>query len=120
MLAMLIIILSIILGAIGQLFLKLAADGCSDRTGNLDFYLGLATNLNTWLGALAYGLSFMLWLKVLARYELSFARPLVSLSYVIVAALSLVVLGERPSTLRWLGIGLVTAGVIVIGLEGGA
>ncbi|OPZ60106.1 MAG: 4-amino-4-deoxy-L-arabinose-phosphoundecaprenol flippase subunit ArnF [Deltaproteobacteria bacterium ADurb.Bin510] len=117
---MLLIILSIILGAAGQIFLKLAADGCAEHTSNLDFYLSLAANHNTWLGALTYGLSFMLWLKVLARFELSYARPLVGLSYVIVAALSLIVLGERPSALRWLGIGLVTAGVIVIGLEGGA
>ena len=48
--------------------------------------------------------------------ELSLAYPLVSLAFVMVAVLSWVVLGERLSAGRIMGIGLIVIGVALIGV----
>jgi hypothetical protein len=49
-------------------------------------------------------------LKVLSRVELSLAYPHVSLAFVSVAVLSWLVLGERLSARRIIGIGLIVIG----------
>ena len=55
----------------------------------------------------------MSWLAVLARYPLSFAYPMLSLSYVLVyvGATHWPLLGEAPSPLRTLGTLLILTGV---------
>jgi drug/metabolite transporter (DMT)-like permease len=50
----------------------------------------------------------------------SVALPLTALEYVIVAVLGIQILKEAVPPLRWAGIALVVAGVILIGLAGGA
>ena len=47
--------------------------------------------------------------------ELSLAYPLVSLAFVLVAVLSWLVLGERLSASRIMGIGLIVIGVALLG-----
>jgi drug/metabolite transporter (DMT)-like permease len=51
------------------------------------------------------------WLQVLDHADLSFAKPITSLSYVSVAALSMIYLGEYLHPVQLLGIGVVLAGV---------
>jgi len=108
---------AIVLGAMGQLFLKLASSGAGNRDF-FNFYMSLAKNVNLWLGFSCYGLSFLIWLKVLSRYDLSFARPLVGLGYVIAALLAWWFLGEKITIIRWLGIFLIVSGVVIVGMSG--
>ena len=51
------------------------------------------------------------WLRVLDRADLSFAKPVTSLSYVTVCILSGLYLGEDIGALQIIGIGVVIAGV---------
>lgn len=51
------------------------------------------------------------WLKVLDHADLSYAKPFTSLSYVTVAILSVVLLGETIAPLQLVGIAIVVAGV---------
>lgn len=55
------------------------------------------------------------WLKVLEKSDLSFALPITSLSYVTVAGLSHLWLGEPVGSSKIVGIACVLAGVALIG-----
>lgn len=58
------------------------------------------------------------WIVVLDHADLSYAHAITSLSYVSVAALSVVSLGETISGPQMLGIGLILAGVWFVGKSG--
>lgn len=55
-----------------------------------------------------------LWLLVLYRMDVSRAFPFLSLGSIIVVAVSRLVLKERVSALRWLGVVLISAGVAMV------
>jgi len=69
-----------------------------------------------WLGLLLMATFFFLWLLVLSFADLSFALPLTALTYVFTGLLVGPMLGEEVSPQRWLGMILITAGVVVISL----
>lgn len=110
----LIILISVCLGSFAQILFKLGVVN-----------LGL-TNLNFWetlkiifspyilIGLTAFAFSFFLWLKVLAVTPLSFAYPMLSLSYVIVTIASWLLLGESLPLLRVLGLGFIITGISLI------
>jgi drug/metabolite transporter (DMT)-like permease len=60
---------------------------------------------------------FLAWLVVLSWADLSWALPMNALEYVVVAYLGWKLLGERIEPRRWAGIGLVSAGVLLIMLS---
>ena len=65
-------------------------------------------------GFLAYAVSAALWIVILSRAELSWAFPMVSLSYVLTAILSPVLLGESFSVQRFVGIIVICLGVYIV------
>jgi drug/metabolite transporter (DMT)-like permease len=62
-------------------------------------------------GAGLYVINFFLWITVLSKVDLSVAFPTGSTSYIIVAVLSMVFLGEQISLYRWSGIFLIIIGI---------
>lgn len=58
-------------------------------------------------------LAFLSWTLALSYFELSFAYPFTSLSFVVVLVLSVVLFGEAPTVSKFVGIGLILAGLIV-------
>jgi drug/metabolite transporter (DMT)-like permease len=102
---------SISLSAFAQLLMKI---GMSSTLAENSMF-AVATNPYVAGGFAAYGIGAVLWLKVLSRVDLSLAYPLVSLAFVMVAVLSWLVLGERLSAGRIMGIGLIVIGVALIG-----
>lgn len=70
-------------------------------------------------GSSLYLASLASWLWILAHLPLSIALPVSGLNYVTVAIASRVLLNERIDRRRALGIAVIVAGVIVIGLTGG-
>jgi undecaprenyl phosphate-alpha-L-ara4N flippase subunit ArnF len=62
-------------------------------------------------GLAAYGLSLLAWLAVLTRYPLSYAYPLLGISYVLVYAGATRWLMEPATPLRTFGTVLILAGV---------
>ncbi len=58
------------------------------------------------------------WLKVLGNADLSYAKPITSLSYVTVTVLSVVLLGETIHPVQIAGIVIVIAGVWLISQTG--
>jgi len=105
------VLVSLCIGAIGQVMLKLGAhtpvNGPADLAGNL---LRPMT-----LGALVlYGVATLLWITVLSRSALSYAYPLLGLGYVLVVLVSAGVLHEPVSVQRWVGVLLVALGFVVV------
>ena len=76
--------------------------------------------LRTWLflglSGLATGVSWVCYFRALKLGEASKVAPVDKLSVVLVAVFAFAFLGERPSLQEWLGILLVTAGVLVLTL----
>ena len=52
-------------------------------------------------------------LALLSRADLSFVLPVIATSFVLIAIVGHFVLGERVSGLRWLGILLISFGVLL-------
>jgi len=69
------------------------------------------------LSALATGASWVCYFRALQLGRASQVAPLDRLSLVLVALFAFAFLGERPAAQDWLGIGLVTAGVLALTLK---
>ena len=120
--ATLLLISSIILSASGQIFMKLGMLDLHEiaypnGADNLSDILSIMPAL-TWIGIGigSYGISLLAWLGVLARFELSFAYPMLSISYALVymVAVTWPRLGETTSPLKTAGILFIIIGVILI------
>lgn len=109
-------LLSVGLAAGAQICLRMGAQDL----GGLSVLATLAEALSRPLvivGLATYALSSALWLAILSRVELSVAYPLGSLGYVVVVVMAAVT-GEVVPLNRWLGVGLIAIGVLLIGWLG--
>lgn len=67
------------------------------------------------IGLGLFVLSAVSWLLVLSRVPLSVAYPFVGLTYVLTTLFSKFVLKESVPSIRWLGVGLILAGIMIVG-----
>lgn len=85
---------------------------------NMDFGLAMiALALATpgvWLAVLGYIGSFVVWMLILQRMDLSQAFPMTGLVYITVPAFAWALLGESIDVTRSFGIGLIVAGVVAL------
>lgn len=107
--ALKILFMSIILNAIGQILFKTARAGQPDAS-----LISVFLRPEIWIGILFYGLSALCWLHVLARTQLSYAYPILALTFPIIVALSSVLFAEPVSLVRWLGVGVIMIGVSLL------
>jgi drug/metabolite transporter (DMT)-like permease len=85
-----------------------------DRSEHFDFITTIS-HPRVLAGLVLYGLGFLAWIVTLRRYQLSFVYPLfIAVSYVSVAATSVVLLGEHVTWGRAVGIGLIGVGVLFV------
>lgn len=66
------------------------------------------------IGLSFYAASLILWLMVLTKENLSFVYPLVAFSYVVTVVLSRLILHEPVPSLRWLGLAVIVAGILLV------
>ncbi len=107
--------LVVVLDTAGQLLWKFAVGNLPDWQSP---WQAVDTILHQPLFLLVVGvllLQLFNWLEVLEKSDLSFALPITSLSYVTVAGLSHLWLGEPLGTAKVVGIACVLAGVALIG-----
>jgi len=119
---------SIVLSALGQLGMKAGMQNLKLARAGGEIAWSLASSprllgalLFTTAGLVAYGLSLLAWLAVLVRYRLSYAYPLLALSYVLVyvGATQWPELAEAATPQRTIGTLLILAGVGLASLAGG-
>lgn len=109
---------SVSLNALAQIGLRktmLAAGSLPAAVSDVVRFV-LSVALNPWFlgGMTCYALSIGLWLLVLAKTEVSLAYPLLSIGYVITAAVGHFYLGESVGYLRLTGIALICAGIVFV------
>jgi multidrug transporter EmrE-like cation transporter len=112
-----IFLLSILTTIAGQIFLKKATTSQTlhfDTSRLFSSVIALAMNPYVFAWVLSAGISAALWIFVLSRFELSFAFPVsTTLSYVLILVLSWWLFGENMTLIRWIGIGLMCAGIFM-------
>jgi transporter family protein len=69
------------------------------------------------LSGLATGASWVCYFRALKLGDAARVAPIDKLSVVLVAVFAFLVLGERPSGLNWLGIVLIAAGAVLVGMK---
>lgn len=113
--SLILIVLTVIINTSGQFMVKTGVN----RVGAVG--LGdpgsLLRALASWLvlgGFVVYFVSALLWISILSKTELSWAFPMLSLSYVLTALLSPVLLHEAVSAQRFVGILIICLGVFVV------
>lgn len=129
-------ILSAVFAAMTAIFAKIGLEGINSDFATLIrtfvillvlsgfvFYAGkwsdpFALNPKSWLfltlSGLATGASWVCYFRALQSGEASKVAPVDKFSLVLVAIFAVIFLKERPSIRDWLGILLVTAGVVVL------
>lgn len=111
-------LLSVVLGALGQVILKRGAVKLGELS--LSFYslhkeiIHIIRVPEILLGVVLFGISFLLWIKVLTKNELSSSYPLVSLNYIIILIMSGILFKEELSFKKVIGTVLIVLGVWVI------
>ncbi len=105
---------SVVLAAAGQLLLKAGVDALPHRPLLGPTLIWTLFHPLILLGFAVYGLSAVLWLKVLSWADLSLVYPFLALSYVIVVLASWLFLHESLDADKLLGVGLIVVGVVVL------
>src|SRR5262245_28777178 len=103
------VIFSAFLNATGQILFKAARAAHSDAS-----FSSLFTYLETWAGLAIYSISAICWLWVLSRAPLSFAYPILALTFPIVVGASAILFSELILPLRWTGVGIIMIGVSLL------
>ena len=109
------IVLNDLLDSVAQLGMKkgLADTGISAVTFQnlIEFATRSLSSWLIWAGILIYVISFILWLVIIYRIDLSIAMPVGSAAYVFIPLMAIIFLHENVSPLRWLGIAFVILGI---------
>ena len=117
---LILIIISVLLSSAAQILLKTGMSARSVQTAMAsrsdlrEVVTAIALNPAVVLGLLAFGLSAVVWLLVLARIDVSQAYPCVALGIVITVLAGIVLLGEQIHPMRIVGLLVIVSGVIVM------
>jgi len=116
--AIIYILVSVLMGAAGQVLLKRGMSSMGPLTldvsqlGRIIWSIG--TNPFVIGGLAVYVTSTLFWLIALSRVDLSYAYPFVSLSYILMLVASWQLFSENISLLRLIGSFIVILGVLLI------
>lgn len=112
------VLTSVAFGAVGQLTLKAGMNSIVQSYGKLqlsfDTLLHMATNPLLIVGIAIFGVSTLLWLFALAKADLSFAYPFLSLTYLAVLIGGAFLFGDKVTLPRVLGFAVIIAGVWIV------
>ncbi len=113
--AIIIIIIGVVFAAIGQVSWKLGMNQAGQISAmNLAYISSVLLNPYVLLGFMMYGLSTVFWLIALSKKDLSFVYPFISLTYILVLALSSIVLKESIGINKIAGTLAIIVGLIII------
>lgn len=103
-----------LLGAAAQILMKYGLQ-VKLPIGPIAVLLAVATNIPIMTGFVLYGISTAILVMALRNQELSILYPVISLTYVWVAILSLIVFGESMNTYKIAGLAIIVLGVAMLG-----
>ncbi len=111
-----IVFVQTLFGAVAQILLK-AGTQQQHGEGLVDIVIGIFTNPQLFVGYTLYGVSALLMIAALKYGELSILYPVIAMTYVWVAILSVLIYGESVSALKFGGLSCIVLGVAVLGMS---
>ncbi len=109
--------LSLLFAGISPIFFKLGLQGVNGTGLSLSTIKAFLTNRYAVVGLVLYALSSILWLFSLSELPASLMYPLLNLAYVVTVVLAATYLKEPVHVLRWVGVGLIIIGSILVGIN---
>ena len=104
-------------GAAAQMLIKSGANTLPHLSGLVPNVIAMAMNARLVAGYSLYGISTVLLVVALRHGELSMLYPIIALTYVWVAILSVVVFHEYLNPLRLIGVIVIVSGVAILGRD---
>lgn len=112
------ILIGVLLNAFAQLVLKKGMSQIGaiqiDMSSIISMLFKVSTNFYIFLGLLFYVISFVVWLMVLSRVEVSYAYPFLSIGYIIAAIVGYYYFGEAMTLSKISGILIICLGVFIL------
>jgi drug/metabolite transporter (DMT)-like permease len=106
--------LSVACDVAGQLCFKVGAQSTGEGPAHEVSLGGLLIGPWQLAGVAVYTIEIFVWLRILAEVPLSIAFPIASLNFLAITFASWLFLGEAVGRRQWLGVCLITFGVIVV------
>lgn len=103
-----------VLGAAGQILIKMGANSLPHTTSPM----AMLMDVPLMAGYALYGIMTVLFVFALRGEELSVVYPIISLNYVWVAGLSVLIFHERMNWERAAGVLIIVLGVCILGKDG--
>jgi len=117
LIALALLLVAISLGATGQILMKTGLRLLGPRPPATAVVLSVFRNVFVAGGIGCYAVSSVIYLLALSRLALSYAYPMVALSYVVVALLAWRFLDEPIPVLRAVGLAVILLGVVILALS---
>lgn len=114
---LLLIVLTVMINTTGQFVIKTGVNRIGKISITENFFGTILKAFTSWIIIGGFGLYFLsaiIWIIILSRTELSWAFPLLSLSYVITVLISPLILHEAFSIQRLMGTLVICLGVFLV------
>lgn len=88
--------------------------------GDKSFVSNIMTLLTSpwmWAGGIFYVLGTLWWFYIISREDLSYVYPMVSIGYILTAIAGVLIFKESVSMIRWIGMGVVSFGFIILSMK---
>ncbi|CAM4336236.1 MULTISPECIES: hypothetical protein [Erysipelothrix] len=116
---MILFIIYVILSTAGLILFKLGGTAGTQGATYINSVLSVSLSIKSILGILCYGISFILWLLIVQKSDLSFIYPLsVAVINILILTGSHYFLGESITVWKMVGIALIVAGIFVMNIKG--
>lgn len=99
----------------GLTLVKVGAD--ANNFALTQSFFSLQLSYTTLIGLILYILSFLMWIVIVGRFELSYIQPITAgLSYILILAASIFVLKETITPFQWGGLVFILVGVVLMNI----
>ena len=98
---------------IGQIFFKIAMNHTNHDGWQMSRFLPVFG-----AGIATMALGFFLWLGLMSRFDLSYLFPFEGLDRLLLVGAAWIFLKERMTPTLWLGVVLITAGIVLVSISG--
>ena len=112
------VVISVALGAIGQLIVKASLLAWNEISSNaVESHAGLGNAFTgVLLGLAVYAAGTLFWVRAVARASISYLYPISACSYILVAMGGRFLFKESVQPERWAGIAVITLGVAMLSI----
>jgi len=113
-LSIILMIIYIIVGVSGVTLIKLGSLPAATTIFTVPL-VNYAVSWQTIFGIACYGLSFILYIILIAKLDLSFLTPVVTaFNYLLIMAIAFIVFGEQFTPIKIIGCSLIIIGVLMV------